>query len=107
MFVKYDQQRHRANVCRIIIKHALIRLASGYRCGPNSLQTISSRDGQRALRDVAVMCGNRRGQTKTELSIFHRRRSIRFRSRPRLRCSVSGSRSAQVISTKETVAVEA
>jgi len=60
-----------------------------------------------ALRDVVVMCGNQRGQMKTELSIFHRRRSIRLRSRPRLRCFVSDSRSAQVITTKDTVAVDA
>src|SRR5205807_5806300 len=52
------------------------------------------------FRDAAVMSGNPREQTKTELSIFRRRRSIRFRSRPQPGCSVSGSRSARVIWTK-------
>jgi len=46
------------------------------------------------------MCGNRPGQTKTELSICHRRRSIPFRSPLQRRYSVLGSRSARVISTK-------
>jgi hypothetical protein len=41
------------------------------------------------LRGAVVMSDNRREQTKMELSIFHRRRLIRFRSRLRERCCVS------------------
>ena len=40
------------------------------------------------LRGVVVMSGDRRQQTKMELSIFPQRRSIRFRSRQRERYSV-------------------
>jgi len=57
-------------------------------------------------RGAAVMSGDRRRRTKMELSIFHRRRSIPFRSRLRLDCSVSGSRSVQVISMTKSAGAE-
>ena len=52
------------------------------------------------LRGAVVMSGNRREQTKMELSIFPQRRSIPFRSRLRERYSVLDSLWAPVTSTK-------
>src|SRR5258708_9149705 len=50
-------------------------------------------------RDAAVMSGKPREQTRMELSIFRRRRSIRYRLRRRRRYFAPGSRSARVIWT--------
>jgi len=53
-----------------------------YRNGSNISRNIF------VLRGAVAMSGNRREQTKMELSIFRQRRSIRFRSRLRERYSV-------------------